>query len=65
MFDTDEEIRNHALNMWGNYIESGSVTLSRNDCIKQGEVNYIKSLSDEQLALVARIRQLAKDELKR
>ena len=79
MFDTDAEIRNHALNMWANYIETSNPLLSAKDAEQQNasfpapssRLSFqnahksirINALDESQMALVLRIRKLAKDEL--
>lgn len=56
---TDSELISVALNLWANYIETGCVTLSRNDCIERKEYKKISSLDINQLTLVQRLRYLS------
>ena len=65
MFDTDNEIISYALEVWGNYIETFSVSMSAKDR-KDRESNtplkdYVTPnfLSTEQKKLVERIRTLS------
>ena len=50
-----------AFNMRANYIETGDVNLSRNDAIAMRKTDIIKPLTADQLLLVIRLRQLARD----
>ena len=64
MFETDNEIISFALDSWGNYIETYSVSMSALDA--QNRVYAAKEhfeanlLSPQQKKLVERIRSLAK-----
>jgi hypothetical protein len=70
MFEHDSDLKAHALRMWGNYIETGDVLLSaqdahgRNRSLPPRAQIKIQPLSTDQTKLVARLRQLAAQELK-
>lgn len=59
MFETDVEKICQALNMWANWIETGSPTTTINDAINIGKPKMIKKLNDEQRKFVSELRQLA------
>lgn len=58
---TDKEIISHALSMWGNYIETGDVTLNGSDAVQRNKLKSIKFLDRDQLVLLGRIRQLQQE----
>ena len=67
MFDTDQELKAHALLLWANHIETGDVTLSANDVIAQNRPRTaggpsVRALTDDQRRLVQRLRDLARSE---
>ena len=55
----EKEMIRSALNIWANYIETGTVNLSLEDAIKNKKYDEIKSLNDDQKNLVANLRALA------
>ena len=59
MFEKDNHVIFHALNMWANYIETNDVTLSRNDAIKIKQLDIVKVLDSDQLEFINRLRNLA------
>jgi len=65
MFDTDNEIISFALNLWGNYIETHSVSMSSEDVKKKDYLpkNHYESnyLHLNQKKLVKRIRYLSNE----
>jgi len=58
--ETQTEMIITALHMRANYIETGNVSLSRNDAIKASKHACIKMISDDQSRLVLKLRGLAK-----
>ena len=72
MFDNDHLIKEQALRMWANFIETNDVSLSAEDVKvrnnaygnKNKNDHSIRVLHAQQINLVARIRELAKDEMK-
>ncbi len=58
-FNDDANVVSYALSMWANYIETGDVTLSRQDCKNCGYTDKIKHLSNDQAFFVARLRHLS------
>ncbi len=56
---SDEELIQHSLNLWANYLETGDVTLSQRDAVNMGKPDLINSLTLEQQSLVLRLRQLS------
>lgn len=60
MFDSDRHIRNFALTLWANYIETGNVATSRHDVRPPDKPNV---LSDDQQRFVQRLRDMARAEL--
>lgn len=63
MFETDGELIHMGLSRWANYIETNDSGLSRNDAIQQKKPEIIRALSEDQIKLVSRIRDLAKHHL--
>lgn len=59
MFDTDKSLIRNGLLMWANKIETGDTYLSPVDMKNCGRESEVRALSDEQKALVLRIRKLA------
>lgn len=70
MFDTDQAVKAHALQMWANYVETGNVLLSaedaesQNKCRRPNERISIKALTPSQMKLVIRLRDMAENELR-
>lgn len=58
-FNDDVNVVSHALSMWANYIETGDVTLSKQDCRNCGYTDRAKHLSNDQAFFVARLRHLS------
>lgn len=58
MFETDEQIIIHALNMWKNHIETGNVLLSANDAIEQKKHKLLKPISEDTRILLIKIKLL-------
>lgn len=57
---SDEQLISTALNYWANHIETGNIVLSANDaCGRQ----RLRPLNSDQIALVARLRELATEQL--
>lgn len=63
MFEKDNQIKYHSLNLWANYIETGDVNMSANDAIKTNNRQCIQPLELEQQKFVIRLRDLANKEL--
>lgn len=63
MFVKDSEVLAHALLMWINYIETGDVVMSRNDAIESQKFKSIKSLTDEQMKFVLRLKALRENQM--
>jgi hypothetical protein len=65
---SDKELRTNALLMWANHIETGDVTLSAADLAERSRAVVTKAakqpraLDEGQIALVTRLRALAKAE---
>lgn len=59
MFEKDHHVIMHALLMWANYIETGTVTHSANDLKNCGRSSDIKSIDVAQKTMVERLRSLA------
>jgi len=57
LFDSDQEIISHALNMWANHIETGDVCLSMTDA--QNMKIPFKALTFDQMKFVVRLRELS------
>lgn len=57
--DRERELLRHCLHMRCNWMETGSVVLSRNDAIASRQPRRIRSLSAEQEAVIAEMRGLA------
>jgi hypothetical protein len=75
-FEKDEDCISYALNLWANYIETGSVSLNQHDLIerlkacgdqdwnkglKRELMDQLRNLTDDQKAFVLRLRKLAKE----
>ena len=60
-FDTDEGKIGWALSLWGNYIETGNVNLSRNDAINSQQVELINNLEPDQAKFVTELRDLRQE----
>ena len=58
MFDTRKEVVTHALGMWANYIETGTVTMGAADAIKRGKPGIIQPLNLDQQEHVVKLRKL-------
>lgn len=62
---TDDELISHALTVWANHIETGTVTLSASDASAQNAARKpsdqlrISSLNPDQVKLVRRLRSLS------
>jgi hypothetical protein len=54
---TDQELIARALNLWGNWIETGNIILSAEDA-QQRKLKF-NALSVDQMKLVVRLRELA------
>lgn len=63
MFEKDNHVKYHALNMWANYIETTDVNMSAKDAIGMNKHHYIQPLELEQQKFVIRLRELATEEL--
>lgn len=57
MTESDSAVISNSLVQWANRIETGDSSLSTSDCKAMGK--QIKALSEDQKALVARLRALA------
>ncbi|KKL59836.1 hypothetical protein LCGC14_2211340 [marine sediment metagenome] len=60
---TDKEMIAHALSMWANYIETGSVTMSAADATNQSKYKLIRGLNTDQQKFVIRLREKTIDVL--
>ena len=58
MFDTRKEVVTHALDMWANYIETGTVTMGAADAIRCGKPGIIQPLNLDQQEHVVKLRKL-------
>lgn len=72
---SDASIMAQALNMWANYVETGTVTLSakeaqeryeraKNDRFRRADIAPPRALDEDQMRLVMRLRNLAVAQLK-
>ena len=62
MYEKDKHVIYYALQMWKNYIETGSVTIGANDCINSPDLqNKIKTLSNAQRDYIDKLDKLAAD----
>jgi hypothetical protein len=59
LFKRDAEIVSCALTMWANYIETGHVTLSSQDAQNCGYKDEIRTLDDNQMRFVLRLRKMS------
>jgi hypothetical protein len=60
IFHDDVNVVSYALSMWANYIETGDVTLSKQDCENCGYyADRIKRLDNDQAFFVAKLRHLS------
>lgn len=59
VFRDDVNVISYALSMWANHIETGDVTLSKQDCKNCGYADRVKNLSNDQAFFVARLRHLS------
>lgn len=57
MTQSDSEVISNSLVQWANRIETGDPSLSTGDCKAMGK--QVKTLGEDQKALVARLRMLA------
>ena len=64
MYEKDKHVIYYALQMWKNYIETGSVTIGANDSINSPDLqNKIKTLSNAQRDYIDKLDKLAADVL--
>tara|TARA_B110000285_G_scaffold142963_1_gene159753 strand:+ start:183 stop:380 length:198 start_codon:yes stop_codon:yes gene_type:complete len=56
---TDKELINKALNYLANHMETGNITLSRDEAAEYHLYNIIKDLDNEEMEAVRRLRKLA------
>lgn len=59
MFEKDHHVLMHALLMWANHVETGSVTLSAVDMRNCGKERELPHLQGPQVLFVERLRKLA------
>lgn len=57
---SDNELKENALNMWANYVETGNPILSATDM--QAQRKQPRTLSEDGMRLVLRLRALARKE---
>lgn len=68
---SDSELVAHALGLWANHIETGSMALSANDvrernqCLPAREQKALPHLGADQIQLVGRLRELSGQHLGR
>lgn len=62
---SDSELRAHSLLLWANHIETGDVSLSGGDLHAMGRTKQLKRLTEDQQALVIRLRALSRVERQR
>ena len=55
MFEKENHMISHALNMWANYIETGDVTKSAQDAQRFKE--YFNALTEDQMEFILRLRK--------
>lgn len=55
---TDLQVIAHALGMWRNHIETGNISMSKQDAINCNDAGKIKALDQNQQRFVSRLEQL-------
>lgn len=60
---SDKQLKSHALNVWANYVETSDPAMSAEMARNMGRGNEVNYLSESKKELVARMRQLANDEI--
>lgn len=57
-YGTDLDVAVHALSMWKNYIETGSVNLSAQDAANQDRQDEVRPLNDSQYRFLVRLEDI-------
>lgn len=57
---SDRELKENALNLWANYVETGNPILSATDM--QNQRKPVRALGEDGMRLVLRLRALARKE---